>query len=271
MAKGPPEQPLNKTYQMVYSYTDEANNTGTTTRQIVLINSPFDKPFIIDSSPNDNPLVVDVLEIGDTSTGLRRDPNTNRFEPGVTAYKDFGGNLEPQNLTSKVTENEYIGGVLGAIDDTIVNYNLNLNPPDGTYVDPNGNPNDNNAIKGGILASLDGYDLTIGLTTDFFCKSPESFSPQMPSSNRLCITQEFGTVPPIEVGKAQVDENFAYHYGTPQQKELYGNRLKDVFYVRTREWKRAVVRRGVATAIEAINYLREASNISSSLLYYFSS
>ena len=131
----------------------------------------------------------------------------------------------------------------------------------------NGNPNDNNVIKGGILASLDGYDLTIGLTTDFFCKSPESFSPQMPSSNRLCITQEFGTVPPIEVGKAQVDENFAYHYGTPQQKELYGNRLKDVFYVRTREWKRAVVRRGVATAIEAINYLREASNISSSLLY----
>ena len=128
------------------------------------------------------------------------------------------------------------------------------------------NPKDEKAIKGGILDSLDGYDLTVGLTTGRLCKSPESFAPQMPSSHRLCITQEFGTVPPIQVGKAQIDENFAYHYGTAQQKELYGNRLRDVFYVRTREWKRSVVRRGVAVTIEAINYLREASN-STSLLY----
>ena len=82
LAKVPPPPPLNKTYQMVYSYIDAAGNEGTTTRQIVLINSPYDAPFIVDSSPNDNPLVVDVLEISDPSTGLRRDPNTNRFEPG---------------------------------------------------------------------------------------------------------------------------------------------------------------------------------------------
>ena len=129
---------LNKTFQMVYSYTDEANNTGTTTRQIVLINSPFDKPFIIDSSPSDNPLIVDVLVISDPTTGLRRDPNTNKFEPGVTAYKDFGGNLEPKNLTSEVSENEYIGGVLGAINDTVVNYSLKQD----SFVDPNGNPDE---------------------------------------------------------------------------------------------------------------------------------
>ena len=129
-----------------------------------------------------------------------------------------------------------------------------------------GNPKDEKSVKGGILASLDGYDLTVGLTAGNFCKNPESFAPQMPSFNRLCITQEFGTVPTIQVGKAQVDENFAYHYGTAQQKELYSDRLKDVFYVRTREWKRAVVRRGVAAAIEAIDYLRQSSN-SSSILY----
>ena len=138
LAKVPPPPPLNKTYQMVYSYIDAAGNEGTTTRQIVLINSPYDAPFIVDSSPNDNPLVVDVLEISDPSTGLRRDPNTNRFEPGVTAYKDFGGNLEPQNLTSDVTENEYIGGVLGAINDTVVNYSLKSE----SWLDPEGNPDD---------------------------------------------------------------------------------------------------------------------------------
>ena len=133
------QKSLNKTYQMVYSYIDAAGNQGTTSRQIVLINSPYDTPFIVDSSPDDNPLVVDVLVISDPSTGLRRDPNTNRFEPGVTAYKDFGGNLEPQNLTSLVTENEYIGGELGAINDTIVNFSLSKN----SFVDPQGNPDEN--------------------------------------------------------------------------------------------------------------------------------
>ena len=129
---------LNKTFQMIYSYIDAAGNEGTTTRQIVLINSPFDTPFIIDSSPSDNPLIVDVLVISDPTTGLRRDPNTNKFEPGVTAYKDFGGNLEPKNLTSEVSENEYIGGVLGAINDTIVNYSLKQD----AFVDPQGNPDE---------------------------------------------------------------------------------------------------------------------------------
>lgn len=129
---------LNKTFQMIYSYIDAAGNEGTTTRQIVLINSPFDKPFIIDSSPSDNPLIVDVLVISDPTTGLRRDPNTNKFEPGVTAYKDFGGNLEPKNLTSEVSENEYIGGILGAINDTIVNYSLKQD----AFVDPQGNPDE---------------------------------------------------------------------------------------------------------------------------------
>ena len=129
---------LNKAFQMIYSYIDAAGNEGTTTRQIVLINSPFDTPFIIDSSPSDNPLIVDVLVISDPTTGLRRDPNTNKFEPGVTAYKDFGGNLEPKNLTSEVSENEYIGGVLGAINDTIVNYSLKQD----AFVDPQGNPDE---------------------------------------------------------------------------------------------------------------------------------
>ncbi len=129
---------LNKTFQMIYSFVDAAGNLGTTTRQIVLINSPFDKPFIVDSAPDQNPLIVDVLVLSDPNTGLRRDPNTGRFEPGVTAYKDFGGTLEPKNLTSLVTENEYIGGELGAIDDTVVNFSLRQD----AFVDPQGNPDE---------------------------------------------------------------------------------------------------------------------------------
>ena len=120
---------LNKTFQMIYSYVDAAGNEGTTTRQIVLINSPFDAPFILDNAPEDNPLLVDVLVSGDVNTGL---------ETGVTAYKDFGGNLEPQNLTSLVTANQYIGGVLGTINDSVVNYSLISD----TFVDPDGNPDE---------------------------------------------------------------------------------------------------------------------------------
>ena len=59
------------------------------------------------------------------------------------------------------------------------------------------------------------------------------------------------------MGKAQVQENYAVHYGTEEEKVAYKKRLLGVFFVNTLEWKRSVVRRGAAAAIEAIDYLRE--------------
>ena len=120
------EKSLNKTFEMKYTILDRAGNPGSTTRQIVLINSPFDEPFIVDNAPSKNPLIVDVLVPGDSNTGFK--------DPGVTAYKDFGGGLEPENLTSKVNVNYYVNDKLGVIDDTVVNFSETLK----SFVDVNG-------------------------------------------------------------------------------------------------------------------------------------
>ena len=114
---------LNKSFQMVYSYIDYAGNEGTTTRQIILMNSPFDNPEI--SITGENPLVIDV--------------GTEFQEPGYFAFKSFGGGLEPKNFTSSVSANQYVGNELGAIDFSIVNFTY-IHDQNGTFIDPNGNP-----------------------------------------------------------------------------------------------------------------------------------
>jgi len=119
---------------------------------------------------------------------------------------------------------------------------------------------ENNQIVGGAKASdaegsaMSGYDLTMG-TTDFFCES--WMSPHLSGTDRLCITQEFGTVDVVAVGRAQMNENFAHHYGSDEQKKVYGDRLKGVFYVETKEWMRNVAHRGVTVFFQALQLIRE--------------
>jgi len=75
------------------------------------------------------------------------------------------------------------------------------------------------------------------------------------SSDRLCITQEFGTVNMYLVGKASIDEMYGYWYGrNAQEKQYYQNQYKDCFYVQTKEWKRKVVTRGLKTFIQVSIY-----------------
>ncbi len=52
-----------------------------------------------------------------------------------------------------------------------------------------------------------------------------------------------------------MEENFAYHYGTVEQKRVYGERLKGVFYVQTKEWMRNVAHRGLTLWMQAWNHL----------------
>jgi hypothetical protein len=54
------------------------------------------------------------------------------------------------------------------------------------------------------------------------------------------------------VGKNLVDENYAFHHGSQEEKELYGQRLRGSFYVETREWKRNVLRRGLALFVQGL-------------------
>eukprot|EP00604_Paraphysomonas_vestita_P001127 CAMPEP_0174819526 /NCGR_PEP_ID=MMETSP1107-20130205/2822_1 /TAXON_ID=36770 /ORGANISM="Paraphysomonas vestita, Strain GFlagA" /LENGTH=223 /DNA_ID=CAMNT_0016033199 /DNA_START=534 /DNA_END=1205 /DNA_ORIENTATION=+ len=102
----------------------------------------------------------------------------------------------------------------------------------------------------------DGYEESAGFTTDYFCgQINHGFDP----ASRICLTQEFGTWPSILVIKGFVDENQAYHYGNNEQKKYYGETLKRLFYVETKEWAQSVVHRGTTAINQAIAYLKEST------------
>jgi hypothetical protein len=86
--------------------------------------------------------------------------------------------------------------------------------------------------------------------------------------------QEFGTVSPAVVGTSMVQvrrcadihrvgvstcvgmqENLAHFHGSERMKQAYSTRYRGCFYVQTREWKTAVVHRGVRIMSEAIAFL----------------
>ena len=118
---------------------------------------------------------------------------------------------------------------------------------------------DGNSLVGGDKASdaegsaMSGYELTIG-TMKSFC---ETWMHPSGDHNRdiLCLTQEFGTVSVTAVGKAQIEENYAHHFGTSVEKKKYGERLKGVFYVQTEKWMRNVAHRGVLLWMQAYHYV----------------
>ena len=65
---------VNASFRFKYSLKDKAGNQSEATRQVVLLNSPFDVPTII--MHGDNPFYHEV--------------NTGFVDPGITAYKDMG-------------------------------------------------------------------------------------------------------------------------------------------------------------------------------------
>ena len=104
-------------------------------------------------------------------------------------------------------------------------------------------------------SAMSGYELTIGTLTENFCRN--FLAPHLQDgSKRVCITQEFGTVDKIFVGKAMRDENYAYHFGTAEEREIYGRRVKDCFYVNTIKWKRQVLRRALKLFVEGLSFLQ---------------
>lgn len=110
--------------------------------------------------------------------------------------------------------------------------------------------------SGDAEAVEDGYAESAGFTTDYFCgELHKGFDP----SSRFCLTQEFGTWSSLFVLKGFIDENQAFHYGNDEQKKFYGENLKNLFFVETKEWARSVVHRGTTAINEAINYLKESN------------
>ena len=118
-----------------------------------------------------------------------------------------------------------------------------------TYSDSN-----KKVINGGLKEDmLSGYNFTVGMTNDYFCGN-KVLSPHLDKSSRLCVIQEFGTVPTLIVGKTQIDENYAFHFGTEEEKKLYSTRMLSSFFVNTTDWKRKIVKRGLTVILESIDY-----------------
>ena len=79
-------------------------------------------------------------------------------------------------------------------------------------------------------------------------------------SHVAAVTQEFGTVPGLRVVHALVRENAVWHHSNDTAARSAAARAaRDVFYVRTANWQRSIVRRGVAVVKQALAALESDS------------
>ena len=88
-----------------------------------------------------------------------------------------------------------------------------------------------------------GYELTIG-----FC---EPYFQRLFDKTAWLVTQEFGTKSVILVGRALILENMYYHHA-PESMNKGKALLQSSFYVRTPEWRRAILTRGLRVLDQGI-------------------
>ena len=91
-----------------------------------------------------------------------------------------------------------------------------------------------------------GYELTAGTLMHFY---PHTCFPR--SSDVLVLGQEFGTLPGFLVARAVILENQAFNYAKARQP-FFATFIRDAFYVRTPQWKRSVLERGLAVLAQAV-------------------
>eukprot|EP00658_Telonema_sp_P-2_P030057 TRINITY_DN2276_c0_g1_i1.p1 TRINITY_DN2276_c0_g1~~TRINITY_DN2276_c0_g1_i1.p1 ORF type:complete len:170 (+),score=51.67 TRINITY_DN2276_c0_g1_i1:91-600(+) len=102
----------------------------------------------------------------------------------------------------------------------------------------------------GMVASGDGddvsagYQLTRGTQDGYYALLSSGSKP-------IFAVQEFGTVSPMVVARAMVLENMAFHHDAVKQP-VWAEYTRDAFYVRTREWKQQVLKRGLAVLFRSI-------------------
>lgn len=92
-----------------------------------------------------------------------------------------------------------------------------------------------------------GYDLSVGIMNDYYAK----LFTASPSARPLVVTQEFGTRSGIFVARGMILENMAFHY-VPEEQPRWSAFSRDVFYVRTDEWRRSILTRGLTVLRQAI-------------------
>jgi len=98
--------------------------------------------------------------------------------------------------------------------------------------------------SGGDVAA--GYEYAEGFLEDLY-----SYSFPAAKELPLVIVQEFGTRPGILVARAMILEHMAFIHD-PANQPQWSTYTRDVFYVRTKEWKESVATRGILALFEAI-------------------
>ena len=98
-----------------------------------------------------------------------------------------------------------------------------------------------------------GYDMVLGHVQmsypTLFPRSAKGFS----------FTQEFGTVPTLQVAYATILENAAWHHGTPSDKSYANALLLSCFLPNSQPFAERVVERGVSALVRAVTALSSAS------------
>lgn len=93
----------------------------------------------------------------------------------------------------------------------------------------------------------EGYNLALGIIR------PRE---ELAGIETIAVAQEFGTVKPLEVGKAIILENAAYHYcrGSKDHEELR-LAVRDAFYPQKLSYKKSVLEKGEKAFQNALSYL----------------
>jgi len=123
-----------------------------------------------------------------------------------------------------------------------------------------------------------GYDASEGMLMEYFADSyrkivsssnSESYNSSSNGdsnnngSSGIFLVQEFGTIPTILVGRALILDNVLYQQHRIQASKnekpggLFSYRsplLKTAFYPQSTEWRASLIRRGLALALQAMEY-----------------
>mmetsp|Transcript_82535 Transcript_82535/g.238492 ORF Transcript_82535/g.238492 Transcript_82535/m.238492 type:complete len:407 (+) Transcript_82535:144-1364(+) len=100
-----------------------------------------------------------------------------------------------------------------------------------------------------------GYDLTRGFLHDLY---PGVFQNEADAERPLLLTQEFGTMSAITVGRALIIENRGYQHDI-ENHEYWRQYTRDAFYVRTDSWRRSILERGACVLKQAVALSAERS------------
>ena len=94
-----------------------------------------------------------------------------------------------------------------------------------------------------------GYEQVKGTINDYFMTA--LFGNR--HNNALIVTQEFGTLPTILVGRALIVENAAYHHLPPQEALKWAqSTTKAAFYPQSVRWRKQILQRGIRLLKQAM-------------------